>query len=206
MNKFLNIVGFLLLIASVFVFGLKGMAAEMGIAVAASGIFLAFANLDKFSEFKGAGFEAKLKEAVSEANATIENLKEVAKPLIKTSLFSLSKAGRFSENAFDKSHDVYDQLADLQEKIGLIGDDLEKSKYGYLNIHAWDMVREISREIEKSGEQKFYTTSREVMGPHSFEVAPNLEKFEELVSGIELNEQCAGHYENVKNYYAKYQL
>ena len=52
MSIFLNTVGFIVLIVSVFVFGLKGMAAEMGIAVAASGIFLAFSNLDKFSEFK----------------------------------------------------------------------------------------------------------------------------------------------------------
>ena len=52
MEKFTNIIGFILLITSIFVFGLKGMSVEMGIAVAASSIFLAFANLHKFSKFK----------------------------------------------------------------------------------------------------------------------------------------------------------
>ncbi|WP_296060759.1 hypothetical protein [uncultured Amphritea sp.] len=206
MNGILNFVGFILLIASVFVFGLIGMAAEMGIAVAASGIFLAFANLDKFSEFKGAGFEAKLKEAVNEANATIENLKEVAKPLIKTNLFALAKAGRFSEGAFNKSHDVYDQLSELQEKIGLEGQDLENSKSSYLNIHAWDMVSELSGNIERSGNEKFSVTSREAMDTHSFEVAPDINKFNELVSGLELNEVSKRQYEALKSYYAKYKL
>jgi len=206
MNGFSNIVGFILLIASVFVFGLKGMAAEMGIAVAASGIFLAFANLDKFSEFKGAGFEAKLKEAVNEANATIENLKEVAKPLIKTNLFALAKSGRFSEGAFNKSHDVYDQLSELQDKIGLEGQDLENSKSSYLNIHAWDMVSELSGNIERSGNEKFSITSSEAMGTHSFEVAPDINKFNELVSGLELNEVSKRQYEALKSYYAKYKL
>jgi hypothetical protein len=206
MSIILNVVGFILLVASVFVFGLKGMAAEMGIAVTASGIFLAFANLDKFSEFKGAGFEAKLREAVNEANATIDNLKEVAKPLIKTNLFALAKAGRFSEGAFNKNHDVYDQLAELQCKIGIEGQDLEKSKSSYLNIHAWDMVSELSGNIERAGNERFSVTSREAMGTNNFEVAPELKKFNQLVSGLELDEVSQKQYEALKKYYAKYQL
>jgi hypothetical protein len=207
MSIFLNIVGFILLIASVFVFGLKGMAAEMGIAVAASGIFLAFANLDKFSEFKGAGFEAKLREAVDEANATIENLKEVARPLIITNLFVLAKAGRFSEGAFNKTHDVFDQLAELQSEIGLLNSqDLESSKSSYLNINAWDMVSELSGSIERAGNESFSVKSRETMGTHSFEVAPEIQKFNELVSDIELCGISQKQYEALKNYYAKYEL
>ena len=206
MSIFLNIVGFIVLIVSVFVFGLKGMAAEMGIAVAASGIFLAFANLDKFSEFKGAGFEAKLREAVDEANATIENLKEVASPLIKTNLFALAKAGRISDDAFDKSHDLFDQLAELQSKIGLDGQDLEKSKASYLNIHAWDMVSELSGNIERAGNERFSVTSHETMGSHNFEVAPDLRKFNKLLSSVVLDEVSQNQYEALKDYYAKYQL
>lgn len=206
MSKFLNFVGFILLITSVFVFGLKGMATEMGVAVVASSIFLAFANLDKFSEFKGAGFEAKLREAVNEANATIENLKEVAKPLIKTNLFVLSKSGRFSEGAFNKSHDVYDQLAELQRKIGLEGQDLEKSKAGYLNIHAWDMVSELSVSIGRAGNERFSVASNETMGTRSFDAPPDLNKLNELVKDLELDEQSQRQYKALKDYYAKYQL
>ncbi|MCU8356817.1 hypothetical protein M2G48_20800 [Vibrio vulnificus] len=93
MALIINIVGFVFMLVSVFLFGLKGMTAEMGIAVAASCVFLAFANLDKFTKFKGAGFEAELREAVSEANATINELKELAKPLIRTN-FEIPPSGR----------------------------------------------------------------------------------------------------------------
>lgn len=206
MSIFLNIIGFILLIASVFVFGLKGMTAEMGIAVAASSIFLAFANLDKFSEFKGAGFEAKLRKAVDEANATIENLKEVAKPLIKTNLFALAKAGRLSGSAFHKSHDVYDQLAELQRKIELDGQDLEESKACYLNIHAWDMVSELSGNIEHAGTERFSVIFREAIGTHSFEIAPDLERFNELISDLKLDEASQNQYEAINSYYTKYKL
>lgn len=182
------------------------MAVEMGIAVAASGVFLAFTNLDKFSEFKGAGFEAKLRQAVDEANATIDNLKEVAKPLILTNLTALAKAGRFSEGAFNKNHDLYDQLSEMQAKIGLVGDDLEKSKSSYLNIHAWDMVSELSVDIERLGEKAFSKTSRESIGSHSFEQAPDLTKFEKLVESFDLDEKCKKHLKDLREYYAKYKL
>ncbi|MDP5136515.1 hypothetical protein ORJ04_11210 [Rheinheimera baltica] len=206
MSIFLNIAGFLLLIASIFIFGLQGMAAEMGIAVAASGIFLAFANLEKFSEFKGAGFEAKLREVVNEANATIENLKDVAKPLIETNLFALAKAGRFSGGAFGKDHELYDQLVELQAKIGLDGEDLEKSKSTYLNIHAWDMVSELSGNIERGGNDRFSILSRETIGTHNFDTAPDLVKFQHLVDGLDLDAKSKSQYNALLEYYAKYKL
>ncbi|TYK65049.1 hypothetical protein [Colwellia echini] len=37
------------------------LAAEMGLAIVAGAIGLAFANIDKMSKFKGAGFEAEMK-------------------------------------------------------------------------------------------------------------------------------------------------
>ena len=110
-----NCLGFALLIVSVFVFGLRGMTVEMGIGVVASAIFLAFANLDKFSEFKGGGFEAKLKQAVDEANATVENLREITTPLIITSLDSLTMAGRLSFGSFNKTHNIYLSLIHISE-------------------------------------------------------------------------------------------
>ncbi|MGB5965588.1 MAG: hypothetical protein WBF77_04805 [Sulfurimonadaceae bacterium] len=206
MEKFTNIIGFILLITSIFVFGLKGMSVEMGIAVAASSIFLAFANLPKFSKFKGAGFEAELKQVVDEANATIENLKEVAKPLIQTNLVALTNAGRFSEGAFNKSHDLYDQLSELQKKIGLKSDDLEISKSEYLNIHAWDMISELSSNIERSGIEKFSITTRDTLNICNFEKAPDIKKFHELLSNLKLNKENTKLLQLLNDYYDKYKL
>ena len=182
------------------------MSVEMGIAVAASSVFLAFANLDKFAKFKGAGFEAELKQAVNEANATIENLKEVAKPLIETNLETLTKAGRFSEGAFNKTHELYDQLDNLQSKMGLTSPDLEKAKTRYLNIHAWDMISELSGNIERSGVTKFSITSRDALNVPSFDKAPDIMKFHALVAEIDLNEECQEQLSVLDNYYDKYKL
>lgn len=206
MEKFINIIGFTLLIISIFVFGLKGMSVEMGISVTASSIFLAFANLNKFAKFKGAGFEAELKQVVDEANATIENLKEVAKPLIQTNLVTLTKAGRFEEDAFNQSHDLYDQLNELQKKMGLKSDDLEISKSEYLNIHAWDMVYELSSEIEKCSVPNFLQISRDTLGVHNFKKAPDIKKFHALLSDLKLNEENKKQLQLLNNYYDKYKL
>jgi hypothetical protein len=203
---FLNFIGFSLLIASIFIFGLKEMPTEMGIAVAASCIFLAFANLEKFSEFKGAGFQAKLKEAVEEANATIENLKEVAKPLIKTNLCVLAESGRFSAGAFDKNHDVYNQLIELQTKFGLNDAELVKFSNRYLNINAWDMIDELSENIERSGVKSFSVTSRKEIGINSFDVAPNLHKFKELLKDVELDENSKIKFAKLQKYYKNNKL
>ena len=60
------------------VFGAFKMPAEMGWAIASIGLALIFANLEKFSRFKGAGFEAELRTAVEKTYAAIEELKELS--------------------------------------------------------------------------------------------------------------------------------
>ena len=47
------------------VFGYLKMPKEMGLSILAIAIALSFNNLEKFSKFKGAGFEAELNTAVN---------------------------------------------------------------------------------------------------------------------------------------------
>lgn len=199
-------IGFILLIASVFIFGLQGMTVEMGIAVVASAIFLAFTNLDKFASFKGAGFEAELRQVVNEANATIENLKDVAGPLINTSLIALTRAGRLSFGPFNEPYDIYDKLVELERKIGLKSDDLEKTKYDYLKINAWSMINDLSAGIERDGNSKFSVLSRESLSSEGTEKAPDLKKFKELLVDITLNKECQEKLDFIEKHYAKYKL
>lgn len=70
-------------------FGLMGKPAEMGLIIVAGAIGLAFLNTDKIQRFKGAGFEAEMKKAVEDANATIEQLRNVATTSAKATLTSL---------------------------------------------------------------------------------------------------------------------
>jgi len=203
----LNFIGFGLLFVSIFLFGLKGMATEMGIAVAASAVFLAFANLDKFSKFKGAGFEAELRDVVKEANATIEHLKSVATPLIVTSLDLMTKGGRYVDDVgINKSHELFDKLVNLENEIGLKDVMLDEAKIKYIRIHAWDMVVELCRNIERAGEANFSLTAKEKIGRHSIEVHPNLVDFKQLLSTINLDEICSKQLKQIESYYSKYKL
>lgn len=66
------------------VLGFCGKPAEMGISVLAGAIGLAFSNIDKISKFKGAGFEAEMREqqlaesVVAQQTDNTENLKALA--------------------------------------------------------------------------------------------------------------------------------
>lgn len=206
MNTILNIFGFIFLICSTFVFGLKGMSVEMGIAVAGSGVLLAFINLEQFSKFKGAGFEAELKNTIKEANVTIENLREVAKPLIRTQLVTLANTGRWGNGSFRKNHELFDQLNELQSKFEVVGADLEQAKKQYLNIHAWDMVSDLSRSIEEFGIKGFRQKANSIVGVHDFDKPPNLDNFLKMISEIKIDESIQDHIKILKEYYRKYKL
>ena len=60
------------------------MTVQMGLAIVAGAIAVAFINIDKFKSFKGAGFEAELQKVVEEAYATMETLRSMSKPIILT--------------------------------------------------------------------------------------------------------------------------
>jgi hypothetical protein len=62
-NKIAQVLSFVLLIVGNFVFGWLGKPTEMGLCTLAGAIALAFTNIDKIKRFKGAGFEAEMKEA-----------------------------------------------------------------------------------------------------------------------------------------------
>jgi DNA-binding MarR family transcriptional regulator len=60
----------LLVVSSVLAF--LGKPTEMGVAVLAGAIGLAFASIDKIKKFKGAGFEAEMKEKLQKFQAVID--------------------------------------------------------------------------------------------------------------------------------------
>lgn len=63
-----------LLIASS-ILGFLSMSTEMGLAILAGALGMAFSNIDKISEFKGAGFEAKMK--MDQVQAIIDKETEI---------------------------------------------------------------------------------------------------------------------------------
>ncbi|MDC5706489.1 hypothetical protein [Vibrio europaeus] len=84
--------------------------------------------------------------------------------------------------------------------------ELEKAKKRYTTIHAWDMVADLSQNIENAGTKVFLKTVREKVGTHSFDTKPDLNKFEPLFSDIVLSEECKKQWIHIKDYYKKYKL
>ena len=79
MGPYLNlIVGVLIIIVPVTLLSLWGKKTGMWLIVVAGATVLPFANIDKIQRFKIAGIGAQMRKAVQEANATIEQLRNVA--------------------------------------------------------------------------------------------------------------------------------
>jgi len=117
-GKAITIVGSLLTLGLAVMFGVMGKPTEMGIIVVAGAITLAFINIDKIQKFKGAGFEAEMKRAVEEANATIEQLREVAATSSEAILTDLMAGNFMSGTTLKKRLDLHDQLIRNLKDIG----------------------------------------------------------------------------------------
>lgn len=138
-------------------FGINKMATEMGISVVASALVLAFINIEKFEFFKGAGFEAKLKEvkkATDEAYATIEALKAVAAPIIAENLHSITWAMRLTQRNIKEKIEIKNELDKVIELLQLKHELLTKEENDFHKINILDLFNEIIKMIENSNSNK----------------------------------------------------
>lgn len=93
----------LLAFSATFFFGYNKQPAEMGIMAAMGFVLLAFTNLNQFTSFKGAGFEAQMrevKEATDEAKATLLQVQNMSEALAELMAEVVAKHGRWG-GAFD---------------------------------------------------------------------------------------------------------
>lgn len=100
-NWWVFVPSFLFLMLGTIYFGVKEQPAEMGLAIIAGAIGMAFSSLDKFEFFKGAGFEAKtreLRKVVDEGNETLERLRAVTLFSAESVLTQVIAMGRLGVN------------------------------------------------------------------------------------------------------------
>ncbi|GLX68324.1 hypothetical protein [Paenibacillus glycanilyticus] len=134
---------FLFIVVPALIFGAFGKTAEMGLSLLVGAVAGAFLNLDKFAEFKGGGFEAKLKEAVHEAYATIDNMKEVARPLIITMISNLTFANRFDGADFNEQNKYKNEMVKLAKSLGVYDDELKHEVELFYHHNVWDLYDEV---------------------------------------------------------------
>lgn len=156
---------FIIIIMPALIFGVMGKTVEMGLMIVASSICCAFFNIEKFVSFKGAGFEAKLKDTINDAYATINTLKEMSKPLILSTLNQINWSGRAGglnhkekQNLKNDIEKVIDEFKIEDNKIGKALDEF----YGFIIFDFYiELVEEICKRPEIKEEQsaklmKFY--------------------------------------------------
>lgn len=92
---------------------------EMGIAAAAIGLALCFANLDKIARFKAAGVEAEMKAAVDKAYAAIDELKQLGLSLSSPIVDELAISGRMLQYIHLKYK--LERVAKIEETLRKLG-------------------------------------------------------------------------------------
>tara|TARA_R100001163_G_C5052552_1_gene189195 strand:- start:1006 stop:1692 length:687 start_codon:yes stop_codon:yes gene_type:complete len=144
-----NIAGALITVVLPGIFGFMEKPTEMGIAVVACAIALSFLNLDKIQRFKGAGFEAEMKKAVDEANATVKQLRIVALTSVEAALTTLMSSSFLGGTNLDTKIKLHDQLINSLKEIGISDVDINKSCERWHRGVGLIFHRGIRKSIEK---------------------------------------------------------
>jgi hypothetical protein len=136
-------------------FGAFKMATEMGLSIGAIVIALFFANLDKFSKFKGAGFEAEMRNAVKETYTALEELKELALSLSAPIIDELAVSGRMLQYIPLKYKlERVEKIAKTLAKLGAQKEEIEEvCSTIYSRVHD-DHVKAVLRYLKTANKDK----------------------------------------------------
>lgn len=99
--------------------GVMSKSTEMGLIIAACSISIAFLNLDRIQKFKGAGFEAEMRQAVEEAHATVEQLRTLAATSTESTLTTLMSENFFDGTTLEHRLSMHDKLVDCLRQLGV---------------------------------------------------------------------------------------
>jgi hypothetical protein len=139
-----------LLVGFTIYFGFKNQFKEMTRMVVLTIIVLFFLSIDKFEYFKGGGIEAKMRKAVTEAYATIENMKHLGYALSQPIVANISLQGRLFQYIPINQQAIYieDVVKNLKE-IGISEDSIKNITMGFRKLVLRDHVGKILDEVIK---------------------------------------------------------
>jgi len=141
-----------LLVALPTIFGFIGKAAEMGVIIVACSLALCFANLHRIESFKGAGFEARMRKVVEDAYATLEVLQNLARPLLRTNIASVTHSHRWSGSDREREHELLAELKVLIDSLELTSDpEIDYMIRDFYNHYAADHIRFVMEVLRIAG-------------------------------------------------------
>ncbi|WP_237046050.1 hypothetical protein [Aquipseudomonas alcaligenes] len=126
---------FAFLLVGPLIFGLLGKPTEMGLSILAGALSLAFSNIDKISKFKGAGFEAEMREKVG---AIIAKEAEPEKNDLTNGLtgkaFGLDENTRKVVKSLGSSQYTWRTVTGISQEAGLTKSEVTRSLH-WLNLN-----------------------------------------------------------------------
>jgi DNA-directed RNA polymerase subunit F len=197
MRDYRNILSLFVIVVPGLYFGIIGKPTEMGLAVVAGAIAASFINIDKIQRFKGAGFEAEMKKAVEEAYATVENLKELGKPLIISILVNITHFGRLGSIDPLKKHKIAEDLKQISKVLSLDDKELTEAINTFHRYHTWDLISSLIDEVRQSKFKQEIQTKLVEIRNYDSNNFPTKENLYEIFDGIELSEKIE---EMIKDY------
>lgn len=117
-NNWITIGACLLMMVLAMIFGVQGKPTEMGLIILAGSLSIAFLNIHHIQRFKGAGFEAEMRQVVQEAHATVEQLRILAASSAESTLTTLMAGNFFDGTTLDARLELHDRLIQSLSEIG----------------------------------------------------------------------------------------
>ena len=124
--------------------------------IAASFAFIIFIlNIEKFEEFKIGknGFEAKMKQVIDEAYATLESVKIIAKVMANFQIDSMTTQEDISAFYETKKNNLFDIL-EVCKELNLMDDLINKKVDNFFVSNARDFITVILTEVHNEISQK----------------------------------------------------
>jgi len=147
-----------LILSLVFVpalFGIFKGPKEMTVATGAIAIALFFSNIDRFSYFRGGGIEARLRDAVKEAYAAIEELKDLGLALSSPIVDELAVSGQFLQFVHLKYKlDRVSKIAETLKRLGASEAELEEACSTLYERVESDHINALLRSLKASNPDK----------------------------------------------------
>ena len=142
-NRVLSWLVSILLLVMMFYFLSKGQVTEAGFAIVGGGVVLGFLNIDRLQEISAAGFEAEIREATSEAYATITQLKKLATVMATVTTENMTFANRFGGLDVAQKHRLKDQIDEVVSELGLQSASWKEADEHFYYMHSWDHLGHI---------------------------------------------------------------
>lgn len=129
MNKnLINAFASVVMIVLAMYLAITGKPKEMALIIIACSICIAFLNIDSIQRFKGAGFEAQMRDTIKEANATVDQLRKLAAASTESTLTTSMAGNFFDGTTLETRVALHDKLVKTLVDLGVPKKQIDESR------------------------------------------------------------------------------